>query len=45
MAQMSLGAMPHDKVLHSMELLGTKVAPEIRKHIVGQKSQMGHISQ
>jgi len=33
MAQMSLGAMPHDKVLHSMELLGTKVAPEIRKHI------------
>ncbi|HET6993446.1 MAG TPA: LLM class flavin-dependent oxidoreductase [Chitinophagaceae bacterium] len=32
LAQMSLGAMPHDKVLHSMELLGTKVAPEVKKH-------------
>ena len=32
MAQMSLGAMPHDKVLHAIELLGTRVAPEIRKH-------------
>jgi probable LLM family oxidoreductase len=31
LAQMSLGAMPHDKVLHSMELLGTKVAPEVKK--------------
>jgi len=32
LAQMSLGAMPHDKILHSMELLGTKVAPEVKKH-------------
>jgi probable LLM family oxidoreductase len=32
LAQMSLGAMRHDKVLHSMELLGTKVAPEVKKH-------------
>ena len=32
LAQMSLGAMPHNKVLHSMELLGTKVAPEVKKH-------------
>jgi len=32
LAQMSLGAMPHNKVLHSIELLGTKVAPIIRKH-------------
>jgi len=33
LAQMSIGAMPHDKVLHAIELLGTKVAPEVRKHV------------
>jgi probable LLM family oxidoreductase len=32
LAQMSLGAMPHDKVLHAIELLGTKVAPEVKKY-------------
>ncbi|MEO6407116.1 MAG: LLM class flavin-dependent oxidoreductase [Ferruginibacter sp.] len=32
LAQMSIGAMPHDKVLRSIELLGTKVAPAIRKY-------------
>jgi alkanesulfonate monooxygenase SsuD/methylene tetrahydromethanopterin reductase-like flavin-dependent oxidoreductase (luciferase family) len=32
LAQMSLGAMPHDKILHAIELLGTKVAPVIRKY-------------
>ena len=32
LAQMSLGAMPHKDVLRSMELLATKVAPEVRKH-------------
>jgi len=32
LAQMSLGAMPHDKILHSMELLATKVAPAIKKY-------------
>lgn len=31
LAQMSLGAMPHDKILHAIELLGTIVAPAIRK--------------
>jgi probable LLM family oxidoreductase len=30
LAQMSLGAMPHDKVLKSIELLGTVVAPAVR---------------
>ncbi|MET0605062.1 MAG: LLM class flavin-dependent oxidoreductase [Beijerinckiaceae bacterium] len=29
--QMSLGAMPHDKVMRSIELMGAKVAPEVRK--------------
>ena len=33
LAQMSIGAMPNDKVLHAIELLGTKVAPEIKKLI------------
>jgi alkanesulfonate monooxygenase SsuD/methylene tetrahydromethanopterin reductase-like flavin-dependent oxidoreductase (luciferase family) len=33
LAQMSLGAMPHKKVLHAIELLGTKVAPEVKKHV------------
>jgi hypothetical protein len=29
---MSLGAMPHDKILHSMELLATKVVACIKKY-------------
>src|SRR6201989_246760 len=33
LAQMSLGAMPHDKILHSMELFETKVIPEVKKHL------------
>jgi probable LLM family oxidoreductase len=41
LAQMSLGAMPHDKILHAIELLGTIVAPEIRKH-TAQKSTATH---
>ena len=36
LAQMSLGAMPHNKILHAIELLGTKVAPEVKKYI-GEK--------
>ena len=38
LAQMSIGAMPHNKVLHSMELLGTKVAPEVKKYVTEKKS-------
>jgi probable LLM family oxidoreductase len=33
LAQMSIGAMPHAKILHAIELLGTKVAPEVKKYI------------
>jgi probable LLM family oxidoreductase len=33
LAQMSIGAMPHEKVLHAIELLGTKVAPAVKKMI------------
>lgn len=32
LAQMSLGAMPHHQILHSMELLATRVAPAIKKY-------------
>lgn len=35
LAQMSMGAMPHKAVLKAIELLGTKVAPAVRKAIVG----------
>ena len=31
--QMSVGSMPHDKMMHAIELLGTKVAPVVRKEI------------
>jgi probable LLM family oxidoreductase len=31
LAQMSLGAMPHKNILHSMELFGTKIAPAVNK--------------
>jgi probable LLM family oxidoreductase len=32
LAQMSIGALPHKQAMKSIELLGTKVAPEVRKH-------------
>ena len=31
--QLSIGTMPHDKVMHAIELLGTKVAPVVRREI------------
>jgi len=30
---MSVGTMPHDKVLHAIELFGTKVAPIVRAEV------------
>lgn len=35
LAQMALGAMPHDKVLKAIELLGTVVAPAVRRATEG----------
>jgi probable LLM family oxidoreductase len=32
LAQMSIGAMPHQQVMKAIELLGTIVAPEVKKH-------------
>jgi probable LLM family oxidoreductase len=40
LAQMSIGAMPHAQVLRSLELLGTKVAPEVRKHASSTPGQV-----
>jgi len=31
--QMSVGTMPHEKVLHAIELFGTKIAPIVRAEI------------
>jgi probable LLM family oxidoreductase len=33
LAQMAVGSLPHDKMLKSIELFGTKVAPEVRKSL------------
>jgi probable LLM family oxidoreductase len=38
MMQMSLGSMPHDKVLRSIELFGTKVAPAVREEIARREA-------
>jgi len=35
MAQMSVGTMPHAQVMRSIELLGTEVAPTVRKELAG----------
>lgn len=34
--QLTVGAMPHDKVMHAIELLGTKVAPVVRREIASR---------
>ena len=33
MAQISVGALPHDKVMRAIELFGTEVAPAVRKEL------------
>ncbi|MGH7598399.1 MAG: LLM class flavin-dependent oxidoreductase [bacterium] len=33
LAQLTVGSMPHDKTMHAIELLGTKVAPVVRKEL------------
>lgn len=38
LAQMSVGTMPHKKILRAMELFGTKVAPEVRKAVAGKQA-------
>jgi len=38
MAQITVGTLPHDRALHAIELLGTVVAPAVRKEI-GRRMQ------
>ena len=33
MAQISVGTLPHDKVMRAIELFGTEVAPAVRKEL------------
>ena len=33
LAQMSVGDMPHDRILRAIELLGTEVAPVVRREV------------
>ena len=40
MAQISVGTLPHEKVMHAIELLGTEVAPAVRKEL-GRRSATG----
>jgi alkanesulfonate monooxygenase SsuD/methylene tetrahydromethanopterin reductase-like flavin-dependent oxidoreductase (luciferase family) len=35
--QFSVGTMPHEKVMHAIELFGTKVAPVVRKELAGKE--------
>lgn len=37
--QMSIGTMPHEKVMRAIELLGTEVAPVVRKEIAQRASK------
>jgi probable LLM family oxidoreductase len=39
LAQMSIGAMPHKQIMHAIELLGTKVAPAVRKYTSSLQDQ------
>lgn len=40
--QLSIGTMPHKKVMRAIELLGTEVAPVVRKEIA-KKSSLGNV--
>ena len=37
LAQMSVGTLPHHQMMHSIELFGTKVVPEVRKYVQQKK--------
>ncbi len=45
MIQFTIGTLPHKKVLKSIELLGTKVAPEIRKRIGKRETSFTELEQ
>jgi probable LLM family oxidoreductase len=37
--QFSVGTMPHQKIMHSIELYGTKVAPVVREEVARRKAE------
>ena len=45
LAQTSMGNLPHDKAMRSIELFGTKVAPEVRKALGIKSSTDGSMVQ
>ena len=40
LAQISLGAMPHKQAMTAIELLGTKVAPVVKKYLASSKKEL-----
>jgi probable LLM family oxidoreductase len=42
LAQMSIGALPHKEAMRSIELLGTIVAPGVKKHLAVKTKQVGN---
>jgi hypothetical protein len=41
LAQINVGTLPHDKVLHAIELLGTEVAPVVREEVARRRATVG----
>jgi probable LLM family oxidoreductase len=45
LGQISVGTLPHDKVMRSLELFGTEVAPVVRKEIAARASALAPTGQ
>ena len=41
LVQFTVGSMPHEKIMHSIELFGTKVAPVVRAEIARRTASVG----
>ena len=39
LVQFTVGSMPHDTIMRSIELLGTEVAPAVREAVAGKGSR------
>ena len=38
LGQISVGALPHDRAMRAIELLGTEVAPAVRRELAGRRA-------
>jgi alkanesulfonate monooxygenase SsuD/methylene tetrahydromethanopterin reductase-like flavin-dependent oxidoreductase (luciferase family) len=45
LGQISVGTMPHDKVMRAIELLGTEVAPVVRAEVARRTSSVAPMGQ